>query len=132
MEEQRVDGARGEMTRMATPTFRRADFLMTLAYATDLATGQSLCPEAVEAVLSCAGQPARRDATERLSGLTRREIEVLRLIAAGHTAKGAARELDIAPKTADNQYSKIGVSTKAAAALHAIERGLVQQGLFAA
>jgi HD-GYP domain-containing protein (c-di-GMP phosphodiesterase class II) len=95
-----------------------------------------LCPEAVEAVLACAGQPARRDATERLAGLTAREIEVLRLIAAGHTAKEAARELEIAPKTADNHiqslYSKIGVSTRAGAALYALERGLVQQGLFAA
>jgi HD-GYP domain-containing protein (c-di-GMP phosphodiesterase class II) len=95
-----------------------------------------LCPEAVEAVLARAGQPARRDATERLAGLTPREIEVLRLIAAGHTAKEAARELEIAPKTADNHiqslYSKIGVSTRAAAALFALERGLVQQGISAA
>jgi HD-GYP domain-containing protein (c-di-GMP phosphodiesterase class II) len=90
-----------------------------------------LCPEAVEAVLAVAGQPARRDTTERLSGLTPREIEVLRLIAAGNTAKEAARELDIAPKTADNHiqslYSKIGVTTRAAAALYALERGLVQR-----
>jgi len=89
-----------------------------------------LCPEAVEAVLACAGQPARRDVTERLAGLTPREIQVLRLIAAGRTAKEAARELDIAPKTADNHiqslYSKIGVSTRAGAALYALERGLVQ------
>ena len=89
-----------------------------------------LCPEAVEAVLACAGQPARRDVTERLAGLTPREIEVLRLIAAGQTAKEAARELDIAPKTADNHiqslYSKIGVTTRAGAALYALERGLVQ------
>ena len=89
-----------------------------------------LCPEAVEAVLACAGQPARRDVTERLAGLTPREIEVLRLIAAGRTAKEAARELEIAPKTADNHiqslYSKIGVSTRAGAALYALERGLVQ------
>jgi HD-GYP domain-containing protein (c-di-GMP phosphodiesterase class II) len=88
-----------------------------------------LCTDAVEAVLACAGQPARRAHTERLAGLTPREIEVLRLIAAGHTAKGAARELDIAPKTADNHiqslYSKIGVTTRAAAALYALERGLV-------
>ncbi len=92
-----------------------------------------LCPEAVEAVLACAGQPARRDVTERLAGLTPREIEVLRLIAAGHTAKEAARQLEIAPKTADNHiqnlYSKIGVSTRAGAALYALERGLVQQGI---
>ncbi len=89
-----------------------------------------LCPEAVEAVLAVAGQPARRDVTERLAGLTPREIEVLRLIVAGNTAKEAARKLEIAPKTADNHiqnlYSKIGVSTRAGAALYALERGLVQ------
>jgi HD-GYP domain-containing protein (c-di-GMP phosphodiesterase class II) len=91
-----------------------------------------LCPEAVEAVLATAGQPARRASTAGLAGLTPREIEVLRLIAAGHTAKEAARQLDIATKTADNHiqslYSKIGVSTRAAAALYALERGLVAQG----
>lgn len=89
-----------------------------------------LCPDAVESVLSSAGQPSRRPAAERLAGLTPREIEVLRLIAAGLTAKEAARELDIAPKTADNHiqnlYSKIGVTTRAGAALYALERGLVQ------
>jgi HD-GYP domain-containing protein (c-di-GMP phosphodiesterase class II) len=95
-----------------------------------------LCADAVEAVLACAGQPARRDTAERLAGLTPREIEVLRLIAAGHTAKEAARKLEIAPKTADNHiqslYSKIGVTTRAAAALYALERGLVQHGVPAA
>jgi HD-GYP domain-containing protein (c-di-GMP phosphodiesterase class II) len=89
-----------------------------------------LCPDAVEAVLACAGQPARRAAPERLAGLTPREIEVLRLIAAGDTTKEAARKLDIATKTADNHiqslYSKIGVTTRAGAALYALERGLVQ------
>ena len=94
------------------------------------------CAEAVEAVLTCAGQPARRATAERLAGLTPREIEVLRLIAAGHTAKEAARQLEIAPKTADNHiqnlYSKIGVATRAGAALYALERGLVQQGMHGA
>jgi DNA-binding CsgD family transcriptional regulator len=84
-------------------------------------------------VLACAGQPARRASVERYAGLTPREIEVLRLIAAGHTAKEAARHLDIAPKTADNHiqnlYSKIGVTTRAGAALYALERGLVEQGI---
>src|SRR6266700_2300385 len=95
-----------------------------------------LCPDAVEAVLASAGQPARRETAGRLSGLTPREIEVLRLIAAGRTAKEAARQLDISPKTADNHiqnlYSKIGVTTRAAAALYALERGLAQHGIFAA
>jgi HD-GYP domain-containing protein (c-di-GMP phosphodiesterase class II) len=89
-----------------------------------------LCPEAVEAVLTSAGQASRREAVERPAGLTPRETEVLRLIAGGRTAKEAARELKIAPKTADNHiqnlYSKIGVTTRAAAALYALERGLVQ------
>jgi HD-GYP domain-containing protein (c-di-GMP phosphodiesterase class II) len=88
-----------------------------------------LCPDAVEAVLTCAGQPARRVTGARLAGLTPREIEVLSLIAGGDTAKEAARKLDIAPKTADNHiqslYSKIGVTTRAGAALFALEQGLV-------
>ena len=92
-----------------------------------------LCPEAVEAVLTAAGQSSRRASGERLAGLTPREIEVLRLIAAGHTAKEAARQLEISPKTADNHiqnlYSKIGVATRAGAALFALERGLVQHGI---
>ncbi len=92
-----------------------------------------LCPDGTEAVLAVAGQPARRAAMERPAGLTPREIEVLRLIAAGHTAKEAARQLNISPKTADhhiqNLYSKIGVSTRAGAALYALERGLVEQGI---
>src|SRR6185369_9374741 len=83
-----------------------------------------LCPDAVEAVLTCAGQPARRATPERLAGLTAREIEVLRLIAAGDTTKQAASKLDISPKTADNHiqslYSKIGVTTRAGAALYAL------------
>ena len=88
-----------------------------------------LCHDAVEAVLTAAGQPARRASSARLAGLTPREIEVLRLIAAGDTAKEAARKLDIAPKTADNHiqslYSKISVTTRAGAALFALEQGLV-------
>ncbi len=98
--------------------------------------GGKLCPDAVEAVLTAAGQPSRREPAERPAGLTPREIEVLRLIAAGHTAKEAAHQLDIAPKTADNHiqnlYSKIGVTTRAAAALYALEHGFLQHGMLPA
>jgi HD-GYP domain-containing protein (c-di-GMP phosphodiesterase class II) len=91
----------------------------------------ALCPSAVEAVLACAGLPSRRASSERIVGLTPRELEVLRLIAAGLTAKEAAQKLEIAPKTADNHiqslYSKIGVTTRAGAALYALERGLIEQ-----
>ncbi len=95
-----------------------------------------LCPDAVEAVLACAGQASRRASAASPAGLTSREIEVLRLIGAGHTAKEAAGLLGIAPKTADNHiqslYSKIGVTTRAGAALYALERGLLQEAKSAA
>lgn len=95
-----------------------------------------LCPDATETVLGSAGQASRRDTGMRLAGLTPREIEVLRLIAAGLTAKEAARKLAISPKTADNHiqnlYAKIGVSTRAGAALYALERGLLPREIAAA
>ena len=91
-----------------------------------------ICADAAEAVLSAAGQPSHRATPRPLSGLTPREIEVLRSIAAGLTAKETARKLDISPKTADhhiqNIYGKIGVSTRAAAALYALEHGVFKAG----
>jgi HD-GYP domain-containing protein (c-di-GMP phosphodiesterase class II) len=91
-----------------------------------------VCPDAAEAVLAVAGQPSRRATPRPLAGLTSREIEVLRLIAAGLTAKEAARKLDISPKTIDHHvqsiYGKIGVTTRAAAALYAVEHGLLRAG----
>jgi HD-GYP domain-containing protein (c-di-GMP phosphodiesterase class II) len=91
-----------------------------------------ICPDAAEAVLDVAGQPSRRAAPRPLAGLTPREIEVLRLIASGLTAKETARKLDISPKTTDHHiqsiYGKIGVTTRAAAALYAVEHGLHRAG----
>ena len=91
-----------------------------------------ICPDAAEAVLIVAGQPSHRPATRPLAGLTPREIEVLRLIAVGLTGKETARKLDISPKTIDHHiqsiYGKIGVTTRAAAALFAVERGLLRAG----
>lgn len=90
-----------------------------------------LCQDGAEAVLTVAGQPSRRNITPRLAGMTPREIEVLRLIARGGTLKDAAETLGISPKTADNHiqniYSKIGVTTRAGAALFAVENGLLMR-----
>ena len=62
-------------------------------------------------------------------GLTDREVEVLRLIAKGKSNKEVAAELVIAPKTAGHHvehiYAKIGVRTRAGAALYTMEHGLV-------
>jgi HD-GYP domain-containing protein (c-di-GMP phosphodiesterase class II) len=85
--------------------------------------------DAVDAVLAAlAGRPSpARPST--VAGLTPRELEVLELLARGHSIKQVARELVIAPKTADAHiqhiYAKIGVSTRAGAALFAMRHRLV-------
>jgi HD-GYP domain-containing protein (c-di-GMP phosphodiesterase class II) len=86
----------------------------------------------VAAVLEASGQPVER--IERPAGLTEREVEVLRLLARGLQTKQIASALGISPKTADrhiqNAYGKIGCSTRAAAALFAMEHGLMDWGEF--
>jgi HD-GYP domain-containing protein (c-di-GMP phosphodiesterase class II) len=83
--------------------------------------------DAVNAVLAAAGQraPARR---EWPRGLTAREVEVLALVARGHTNKEIAKLLFVTPKTASNHiehiYAKLGVSSRAAATLFATQHGL--------
>lgn len=85
---------------------------------------------AVTAVLDAAGQQAPRFA--RPAGLTERETEVVVLLARGLQTKQVARALDISAKTADrhvqNAYRKMGVSTRAGAALFAMQHGLVTWG----
>jgi HD-GYP domain-containing protein (c-di-GMP phosphodiesterase class II) len=94
------------------------------------ARGGRLDPDAVTAVLEAAGQPVPR--IERPAGLTEREAEVIGLLARGLQTKQVARRLGISVKTADhhvqNAYAKIGVSTRAAAALFAMEHGLTAWG----
>jgi DNA-binding NarL/FixJ family response regulator len=89
-----------------------------------------LDPDMVRAVVQAAGQPAPR--VERPAGLTEREAETVGLLARGLQTKQIARALDISVKTADghiqNAYRKIGVSSRAAATLFAMEHGLVSWG----
>jgi HD-GYP domain-containing protein (c-di-GMP phosphodiesterase class II) len=86
--------------------------------------------DAVTAVLEAAGQRAPR--LERPAGLTEREAEVVGMLARGLQTKQVARALGISVKTADSHiqhaYRKIGVSTRAAATLFAMEHGLVASG----
>jgi HD-GYP domain-containing protein (c-di-GMP phosphodiesterase class II) len=89
-----------------------------------------LDPDAVTAVLEVAGQRVPR--IGRPAGLTDREAEVVALLARGLQTKQIARRLGISVKTADhhvqNAYAKIGVSTRAAAALFAMQYGLTAWG----
>ncbi len=84
-------------------------------------------PQVVAAILDVAGLPS--PPVHRPGGLTEREAEVIGLVARGLQTKQVARALDISAKTADHHiqsaYRKIGVSTRAAATLFAMEHGLV-------
>jgi HD-GYP domain-containing protein (c-di-GMP phosphodiesterase class II) len=84
----------------------------------------------VAAVLEAAGHRAPR--VDRPAGLTGREAEVVGLLARGFQTKQIARALGISAKTADrhiqNAYAKIGISSRAAAALFAMQHGLATWG----
>ena len=86
--------------------------------------------EAVSAVLAASGQRKAPSRREWPAGLTEREVEVLRLIARGSSNREAAEALGLSPKTVghhvQHMYSKIGVSTRAGAAVFAMEHGLLR------
>ncbi len=86
--------------------------------------------DSVAAVLEAAGHPSPR--IVRPAGLTDREAQVIGLLARGMQTKQIARLLGISAKTADrhiqNAYAKIGISTRAAAALFAMQHGLAAWG----
>jgi DNA-binding CsgD family transcriptional regulator len=82
-------------------------------------------------VLSGHGEPHAPASRRRTGpgGLTGREVDVLQLAASVLTTREIADRLVISLKTADHHiqhiYGKIGVSTRAAAALSAMEHTVV-------
>jgi HD-GYP domain-containing protein (c-di-GMP phosphodiesterase class II) len=95
--------------------------------------GGRLDTDAVAAVLDVAGQRAAgRRPDLRPAGLSEREIEVLRLVAEGCSNRRIAQRLYISPRTAEHHvqhiYTKLGVSSRAAAALFALEHDLLRSG----
>jgi DNA-binding CsgD family transcriptional regulator len=102
------DGARLEL-EAAGETFAR------LGAATDLARVQG---------------PSGLDRTPDPHGLTKRELEVLRLLSSGVTNREIAAGLVVSVRTVDrhvsNIYAKLGVSSRAAATSYAHEHGLVR------
>lgn len=88
---------------------------------------------AVEAVLGASGQAVQRPAAAPLpAALTEREAEVLGWLTRGLTTKEIGQRLGITPKTADHHiqhvYGKIGVRTRAAATVFAMQHDLVPRG----
>ena len=88
--------------------------------------------EAASGVLAAAGHRVRSTRRALVAGLSEREVEVLRLLARGHTKKQIAHLLVLSQKTVDQHtqhiYNKIAVSTRAAATLFAIEHDLIAPG----
>nr|WP_246210837.1 HD domain-containing phosphohydrolase [Phytoactinopolyspora alkaliphila] len=86
--------------------------------------------DAVQAVLEATGH-RHRARRVRPAGLTERQVEVLQLVARGLSNREVADRLVISRRTAENHvqdvYTKIGVSTRAAAALFAMEHGLLSE-----
>jgi HD-GYP domain-containing protein (c-di-GMP phosphodiesterase class II)/DNA-binding CsgD family transcriptional regulator len=97
------------------------------AEAAKVLSGLPLDRGAVRAVLAAADLPAT--GLPRLpAGLTERELDVLRLLAAGRTKRQIAGDLVISPSTVHTHavhiYAKCGVSTRAALAMFAMQHGL--------
>jgi DNA-binding CsgD family transcriptional regulator len=73
--------------------------------------------------------PLERRAPGEAEGLTERELEVLRLVAAGETNKAIAAALVVSERTVDrhvsNIFAKLGVSSRAAATAYAYEHRLI-------
>jgi len=130
----RRDEAQGELLLAAGAAERIGAGPLRAALA-DLARRARLADRAVPA--AAAGRGSARGAAaarDPLAGLTDREIEVLRLLAAGQSNREIGAELFIATKTASvhvsNILAKLGAAsrTEAAAIAHAQGVGLPAQG----
>jgi HD-GYP domain-containing protein (c-di-GMP phosphodiesterase class II) len=143
---ERMDGSgypRGSAPAPAARVLAAADLLQALseprphrpahtparaaAIAIEEAAACRLDRAAVNAVLEAAGQTSVRANAPR--GLTERELEVLRLLARGQVDKEIGAALGISHRTVHHHnqsiFGKLEVSTRGAAALFAIEHGLL-------
>lgn len=83
----------------------------------------------VSAIIEAAGEHAPLVDVERPAGLSEREVQVLRLIATGHTNRQIATRLGITARTVgahvEHIYDKVGVGSRAAATLFAAQHDLI-------
>jgi DNA-binding NarL/FixJ family response regulator len=81
-----------------------------------------------ESLMESLGLTAAKPPAEDAGRLSRRELDVLRLLARGLTNRAIARELRIGPRTADQHvhsiFIKTGVKSRTAAVRYALERNL--------
>ncbi len=100
--------------------------LMASGAELDLSDAALYARQQIDAALR---QPSPRARPTRPGGLSRREVEVLRLVADGRTSGEIATQLFISSRTAEhhiqNVYTKIGVSNRAAATRWAVTHKVV-------
>ena len=96
------------------------------------ATAGRLPADQVDAVLAPASHK-RRKRRSGPAGLTRREIEVITLIARGASNRQVAHALNVTPKATSTHieriYTKIGASTGPTAPRFAVQHGLLDPSL---
>jgi HD-GYP domain-containing protein (c-di-GMP phosphodiesterase class II) len=108
------------------PAFGAAEAVTTIR---DEVTAGRLDGDAVHAVLTAAGHRVGRRSTLP-AGLTRREAEVVVLLARGMTNPEIAKQLSVSRKTVSSHlehiFTKLGVTTRTEAALFAMRHGLTE------
>ena len=94
-------------------------------------TRELVMPPLMERVLNQLGRVESSPETSQAypDGLTEREVEILRLVAAGKGNPGIAEELFISPRTVSTHVSnilnKIGAANRTEAATYASRQGLL-------
>ena len=104
----------------------------TAAIETVAGGGRVLPPGYERDAVAALGRFARAARTERWASetLTPRELEVLRLLAAGLTIRQVATRTRISPRTVESHvtrlYRKLGVTTRVQAIARAASHGLIE------
>jgi DNA-binding NarL/FixJ family response regulator len=136
-----VDERTGGRPWWALSAYEYARLLLARRATADRRRGQELLRAALGIARDC-GMRALQDqiqamsrgragaAPERPDGLTRREIEVLRLVAAGQSTREISTHLVLSERTTSrhitNIYAKIGARNRAEAAAYALRRGVAR------
>jgi len=124
----RVIAAADALVAMTQPRPQRPAMSLDQAVAA-LARGRGFDSDAVAAVAAAAQGVSHRRRPLLPAGLTERQVEVLRLVSQGLSNRQIAERLVLSPRTAERHvqdiYLKIGVASRAAAALFAVEHELL-------
>ncbi len=122
-------GARGYCSRKSEPALLRT--AVERVRGGEIWVGRSVTGHLLEE-LAAVSRPRAPDAAKRLAGLTRRERELVALVAAGASNKEIAERLSIAERTVKAHltsiFRKLGVSSRLHLAVYALdEQGLGQE-----